>query len=90
MKNVIKTILLTVLSILLVACCDESCEVENSPHEHDSHEHEATEAMYDHKELDEEDANATTYYCPMKCEQEKTYPKVGQCPVCSMSLEKVK
>lgn len=26
------------------------------------------------------------YYCPMKCEGEKTYDKPGSCPVCTMNL----
>jgi Cu2+-exporting ATPase len=26
------------------------------------------------------------YYCPMKCEGEKTYDKPGDCPVCNMHL----
>lgn len=29
------------------------------------------------------------YYCPMHCEQDKTYNKAGDCPVCGMHLEKV-
>ena len=29
---------------------------------------------------------ATTYYCPMKCEGEKTYAEMGSCPVCGMDL----
>ena len=28
------------------------------------------------------------YFCPMKCEGEKTYDKPGNCPVCNMKLEK--
>lgn len=28
-----------------------------------------------------------TYYCPMKCEGEKTYSKAGKCPVCKMNLK---
>jgi len=28
------------------------------------------------------------YYCPMKCEGEKTYDKMGDCPVCGMHLKK--
>ncbi|HSH20271.1 MAG TPA: heavy metal-binding domain-containing protein [Draconibacterium sp.] len=27
-----------------------------------------------------------TYYCPMKCEGDKTYNVVGNCPVCNMHL----
>lgn len=26
------------------------------------------------------------YYCPMKCEGEKTYDQPGKCPKCSMDL----
>jgi Cu2+-exporting ATPase len=28
----------------------------------------------------------TLYYCPMKCEGDKTYPQSGNCPVCNMNL----
>jgi hypothetical protein len=28
----------------------------------------------------------TKYYCPMKCEGEKTYDQPGLCPVCNMHL----
>ncbi|HRX12203.1 MAG TPA: copper-translocating P-type ATPase, partial [Draconibacterium sp.] len=28
------------------------------------------------------------YYCPMRCEGEKTYEKPGDCPVCGMHLKK--
>ncbi|MDG2194746.1 MAG: SCO family protein [Polaribacter sp.] len=30
------------------------------------------------------------FYCPMKCEGEKTYPKKGSCPICKMDLIPVK
>lgn len=29
------------------------------------------------------------YYCPMKCEGEKTYDHQGNCPVCNMRLVEV-
>jgi Cu+-exporting ATPase len=29
------------------------------------------------------------YYCPMKCEGEKTYEQSGNCPVCNMKLVSV-
>jgi len=32
---------------------------------------------------------AATYYCPMKCEGEKTYDHPGRCPVCNMKLKEV-
>lgn len=28
----------------------------------------------------------SVFYCPMKCEGDKTYDKAGQCPVCGMDL----
>jgi heavy metal translocating P-type ATPase len=30
--------------------------------------------------------NGNSYYCPMKCEGDKTYPGPGRCPVCNMYL----
>lgn len=35
------------------------------------------------------DALATRYFCPMKCEGEKTYEQPGNCPVCGMKLKEV-
>jgi len=32
--------------------------------------------------------DAGKYYCPMRCEGDKTYDKPGNCPVCGMNLEK--
>ncbi len=32
---------------------------------------------------------ATRYFCPMKCEGEKTYDQPGRCPVCNMRLTEV-
>ena len=33
--------------------------------------------------------NAGKYYCPMMCEGDKVYDKMGSCPVCGMNLEKI-
>ncbi|PCJ23019.1 MAG: hypothetical protein COA97_12495 [Flavobacteriales bacterium] len=49
-------------------------------HESDSHEH-AEGEEHAHEEIAE-----TTYYCPMKCEGEKTYAEEGSCPECGMDL----
>lgn len=32
---------------------------------------------------------APSWFCPMKCEGEKTYPGAGKCPECEMALEPV-
>lgn len=31
----------------------------------------------------------TQYYCPMKCEGDKTYSEKGSCPKCGMDLVEV-
>ncbi len=31
----------------------------------------------------------STYQCPMKCENEKTYKTEGSCPICKMDLKKI-
>jgi Cu2+-exporting ATPase len=36
--------------------------------------------------LSKNEAEKDTYYCPMKCEGEKTYSAPGNCPVCNMKL----
>jgi protein SCO1 len=32
---------------------------------------------------------SSSYACPMKCEENKTYKEKGTCPVCKMDLEKI-
>jgi membrane fusion protein, copper/silver efflux system len=34
-------------------------------------------------------STAAKYFCPMKCEGEKTYDQPGRCPVCNMKLKEV-
>lgn len=33
--------------------------------------------------------NSVRYFCPMRCEDDKTYDKPGDCPVCNMHLKPV-
>jgi len=50
-------------------------------HDHSEHkEH----SCCNHGETSTE--QATTYYCPMKCEGDKVYKETGDCPVCHMHL----
>lgn len=49
-----------------------------------------TEVEKDVKAVVKEELAAATFQCPMKCEQEKVYDKVGSCPVCKMDLKEVK
>ena len=58
---------------------------EQQEHEHnENHEH-----IDEHKHEHMEGEHTVMYYCPMKCEGDKTYSKPGKCPVCEMDLEKV-
>ena len=53
-----------------------------SIHKLDEHQHHA-EVKKDEKPKGK---GTGTFYCPMHCEGEKTYDKVGDCPVCGMDL----
>ncbi|NCA86491.1 MAG: copper-transporting ATPase, partial [Clostridia bacterium] len=53
-------------------------------HQHHAHQEKVIASADKHAS-----ANKTTngaWYCPMKCEGEKTYPEKGRCPVCNMWL----
>lgn len=41
-------------------------------------------------ETQSSEVTKTQYYCPMKCEEDKTYTEKGECPVCKMDLKGVK
>lgn len=66
------TITLTAFAmmILFTACGGDKQEQQQDP------------AQQEMQQADE----ATTFYCPMKCEGEKTYAEMGSCPVCGMDL----
>jgi Cu2+-exporting ATPase len=56
-------------------------EFKNNGHDHNhvhGHQHEETSAT----------KSKGKYYCPMRCEGDKTYDKPGDCPVCGMHLNK--
>ncbi|MDA3839069.1 MAG: heavy metal translocating P-type ATPase [Candidatus Delongbacteria bacterium] len=50
--------------------------VDSKEHKHEHHHHEQKKQA---------DGNGI-YYCPMRCEDDKTYDKAGSCPVCGMDL----
>ena len=41
-------------------------------------------------DLKEKEKTTVAYYCPMKCEGDKTYDKAGKCPTCGMNLKEKK
>ena len=47
---------------------------------HEGHQHEVTGGG---------ETVAAAFYCPMKCEGEKTYADAGTCPTCNMDLVEV-
>lgn len=63
----------------LSACGDEATSPATGDRDHSEKEH---------KEHKGSDAKAA-FACPMKCEEEKTYPEAGKCPKCEMDLKAV-
>jgi Cu+-exporting ATPase len=53
-------------------------------HDHQNNDHGI--GSYPHEEGSAHSENNDVYYCPMKCEGDKTYPESGRCPVCNMKL----
>ncbi len=55
-------------------------------HDHD-HGHDHQHEVHHHHNHDKH-ASGGDYYCPMRCEGDKTYDEPGDCPVCGMHLVK--
>jgi hypothetical protein len=51
-------------------------------HHHD-HQH-----KHGHHVVKNERESGGKYFCPMRCEEDKTYDEPGDCPVCGMDLKK--
>ncbi len=79
MKNVknVLTLSLFAAALFFVTACGGNAKTD----EHAGHDHDTPAAT----ESGEAKA-AEVYYCPMKCEGEKTYDEAGKCPVCGMDL----
>ena len=58
--------------------------VEEHDHDH-GHDHQHEGHNHDHHD---KHASGGDYYCPMRCEGDKTYDEPGDCPVCGMHLIK--
>ena len=74
-KNILKlTLIVAIGSFTLVSCSEEKSSDAATTESHEGHEHGSEVAT-------------TEYYCPMKCEGEKTYTdKDTKCPKCGMDL----
>ncbi len=79
MKNLKNALTLSffAMALFFVTACGGNAKTD----EHAGHDHDAATEQPEAKQA------AEVYYCPMKCEGEKTYddPKT-KCPVCGMDL----
>lgn len=55
-------------------------------HHHDHKNHDHKSHHHHHSPKRQEGIGSGTFYCPMRCEGDKTYDKPGDCPVCGMHL----
>ena len=62
---------------ILKAGLHYTIEIPGETHHHSNHEH--------HQKKQVKEGNGV-FYCPMRCEGDKTYDKPGDCPVCGMDL----
>lgn len=69
--------IINIISIVAIAVSFAACSEKTTE--------KAAEATSDSTEQ----TAAATYYCPMKCEGDKTYAEKGTCPVCKMDLVEV-
>lgn len=66
------------------AISETNKEVSNDHgHNHSGHSHSQKK---DSPALPKKASTESGYYCPMKCEGNKTYSQPGRCPVCGMNL----
>ncbi|NBC83946.1 MAG: heavy metal translocating P-type ATPase [Bacteroidetes bacterium] len=65
-------------------------EIGEGDSQQDHHQHEHEHHPHDHAQHKpaKDTGNSGEYYCPMRCEGDKTYNKPGDCPVCGMHLQK--
>ena len=71
--------------------CNGNDKEHNGHHNHQAHEHQEHKAdLHNHNAHGHIAAAGSTgvYYCPMRCEGDKTYEQPGDCPVCGMHLVK--
>jgi Cu2+-exporting ATPase len=62
-------------------------KAENDPKKEHHHKTKTETHQHNHQPANQGDKKGL-YYCPMQCEGDKTYDKLGDCPVCGMHLKK--
>ena len=73
---------------LIFTSCNESKKENSSEVEMEKSEMKQDEAKPEEHEHSA-DMAMDMYQCPMKCEGDKSYDKLGSCPKCKMDLKKV-
>jgi Cu2+-exporting ATPase len=73
-----------VCNMHLVPVSQESHKISGHEDHHKHHHHHE----HHHHKKDEKSGGKGAYYCPMRCEGDKTYDEPGDCPVCGMHLKK--
>ena len=77
-----------VCNMFLVRESEQQERHKEHPHSHHQ-EHHGHEQGYEEYEKSGNRPAGEEYYCPMRCEGDKTYDHPGDCPVCGMDLLKV-
>ncbi|MCF6222587.1 MAG: hypothetical protein L3J34_02540 [Flavobacteriaceae bacterium] len=84
-KIAIKAVLIFTLGLFLASCNEAKKEEAQEVKK----EVEVQEEIVKEEVHEQSDAMAmATYQCEMKCEEDKTYDKLGKCPKCNMELKK--
>lgn len=72
-----------VCNMHLIPLSDTDSHEHHAHHHHENHKHDNG-----HQHVSSKGDTKGKYYCPMRCEGDKTYDKPGDCPVCGMHLKK--
>ncbi|MGC9352242.1 MAG: copper-transporting P-type ATPase [Mariniphaga sp.] len=78
-----------VCNMHLVPVDEQDKEEHRHSHAKRNHHHDHQHVHgHEHHEAKAEGESGGKYYCPMRCEGDKTYGEPGDCPVCGMHLKK--
>ena len=84
MKTIV-VVLFAASLVFVTACQKEEAQTEEQTQQTETTGHEG----HDHEVTGGGEAMAASFYCPMKCEGEKSYAEAGTCPTCNMDLVEV-
>lgn len=85
-KNILTLAILFVIGFAFTSCNETKKETEEVITELAG---DTAEKVEDTKEIVSEELAMAVYQCPMKCEDDKTYPEAGTCPICNMGIKKI-